>query len=63
MTQNNNPLITILSEGQICLLKLVPSIICSGPPATEQDLYFEKLGLNQVFGSFGFYLLVLLLFL
>lgn len=52
MTQNNIPLTTVFNEGQICLLKLVPLIICSGPSATVQDLYFEKFGLKQVFGSY-----------
>lgn len=62
MTENIS-LTTVFNEGQICLLKFVPSIICSGLSATVQDLYFEKLGLKHVFGSYGFYLLVLLLFL
>lgn len=47
--QCNLSLLTVLNTGQICLVKLAPSIICSGQLVTVLGLYFEKLGLHQVF--------------
>lgn len=49
MAQSNISLFTVLNEGQIYLVKLAPSIICSGQLVTVLGLYFEKLGLYQVF--------------
>lgn len=42
-------LFTVLKKAQIYLVKLAPSIFCSGQLVTVLGLYFEKLGLYKVF--------------
>jgi len=55
MTQSNLSSFIVLDRGQICLVKLAPSIICSGQLVTVLHLYFEKLGLYQVFFCDGLF--------